>query len=200
MNKKNLPSRAPSGLTFKQERFCHEFSIDLNATKAAIRAGYSSRSAREQASRMLTNVDIQNRISEIKQASFNRVENGTGLDLSEDRILQEIAVMAYVSVGDFLEFDGGMVRLNIAKNLQYLRGVTNYSERELVCQQPSKSCSHCRIIQRKLSFSKARALDLLIRHRIIADGKYSPELVDQFIARLEAKLIPVLEQEKGKNP
>ncbi len=201
MNKKNLPSRALSGLTLKQEKFCHEFCIDLNATKAAIRAGYSGRSAREQASRMLTNVDIQSRISEIKKASFNRVETETELDLSADRILQEIAAMAYVSIGDFLEFDSsGTARLNIVENLHYLRGVTNYSEREFVCQQPGNSCPHCRVIQRKLSFGKARALDLLLRHRTAADGKYSPELVNQFIARLEAKLSFVSEQEKGTKP
>lgn len=35
-------------LTPKQERFCEEYLIDLNATQAAIRAGYSANTAREQ--------------------------------------------------------------------------------------------------------------------------------------------------------
>ncbi len=47
-----------SKLTPKQEMFAEEFLIDLNATQAAIRAGYSKRTARSQAQRLLTNVDI----------------------------------------------------------------------------------------------------------------------------------------------
>lgn len=46
-------------LTAKQQRFCDEYLIDLNATQAAIRAGYSVRSARQIADRNMSNVDIQ---------------------------------------------------------------------------------------------------------------------------------------------
>lgn len=53
-------------LTSKQELFCREYLKDLNATQAAIRAGYSVKSAQEQASRLLSNVMVQSRISELK--------------------------------------------------------------------------------------------------------------------------------------
>lgn len=46
-------------MTDKQDRFCEEYMIDLNATQAAIRAGYSPKTAREQAPRLLANVSIQ---------------------------------------------------------------------------------------------------------------------------------------------
>ncbi len=46
-------------LTAKQQRFCDEYLIDLNATQAAIRAGYSARSARQIADRNMSNDDIQ---------------------------------------------------------------------------------------------------------------------------------------------
>ena len=46
-------------LTEKQKRFCDEYLIDLNATQAAIRAGYSERSARQIAERNMTKDDIQ---------------------------------------------------------------------------------------------------------------------------------------------
>ena len=46
-------------LTVKQQRFCDEYLVDLNATQAAIRAGYSVRSARQIADRNMSNVDIQ---------------------------------------------------------------------------------------------------------------------------------------------
>ena len=49
-------------LTEKQQRFVDEYLIDLNATQAAIRAGYSVKTADQQASRMLTNVKVQQAI------------------------------------------------------------------------------------------------------------------------------------------
>ena len=45
-------------LTPKQQRFVDEYTIDSNATQAAIRAGYSERTARQQGARLVTNVDI----------------------------------------------------------------------------------------------------------------------------------------------
>ena len=46
-------------LTPKQERFCQEYMKDLNGTQAAIRAGYSKETARQQAQRLLTKVYIK---------------------------------------------------------------------------------------------------------------------------------------------
>lgn len=46
-------------MTGKQQRFCDEYLIDQNGTQAAIRAGYSKKTANEQASRLLANVNIR---------------------------------------------------------------------------------------------------------------------------------------------
>lgn len=51
-------------LNGKQQRFADEYLIDLNATQAAIRAGYSKKTAKEQGSRLLSNVNIKTYISE----------------------------------------------------------------------------------------------------------------------------------------
>ena len=61
-------------LNDKQEQFCKEYIIDLNATQAAIRAGYSEKTAEAQASRLLTNVKVSNRIQELKQKRSERTE------------------------------------------------------------------------------------------------------------------------------
>lgn len=61
-------------LTDKQEIFCREYLVDLNATQAAIRAGYSEKTANAQASRLLVNVNIQNKIQELKLNRNERVE------------------------------------------------------------------------------------------------------------------------------
>ena len=51
----------------KQARFVEEYLIDLNATAAAIRAGYSKKTAKQQASRLLTNVDVAAAVAKAKK-------------------------------------------------------------------------------------------------------------------------------------
>ena len=56
-----MPERAspgPGRLTARQRRFVDEYLVDVNATQAAVLAGYSKRTARQAGQRMLTNVDI----------------------------------------------------------------------------------------------------------------------------------------------
>ncbi len=66
--------KRPSGLTAKQERFCQEYVIDLNATQAAVRAGYSAKTANEQGCRLLANVSVKARIAELQHAAAKRNE------------------------------------------------------------------------------------------------------------------------------
>lgn len=49
-------------MTEKQKRFCDEYLIDLNATQAAIRAGYSERTAYSIGQRLMKNVEIKSYI------------------------------------------------------------------------------------------------------------------------------------------
>ena len=51
-------------LSEKQKRFAEEYLVDLNATQAAIRAGYSEKTARVQGSRLLLNADIKSYVDE----------------------------------------------------------------------------------------------------------------------------------------
>lgn len=69
-------------LTPKQERFVAEYIIDLNATQAAMRAGYSEKTAYSQGQRLLKDVEIQALLSKkIANASEK-------LDLSAERVLR----------------------------------------------------------------------------------------------------------------
>ena len=55
-------------LTDKQQRFCEEYLIDLNATQAAIRAGYSENTAQQIGSENLSKPVIQQYISKYKES------------------------------------------------------------------------------------------------------------------------------------
>lgn len=86
--------------TAKQQMFIDEYLVDLNATQAAIRAGYSARTARSQGQRLLTNVDIHARIEELKKNRADRLELDAYwvlkrlMDIS-DRAMQQEPVMEY---------------------------------------------------------------------------------------------------------
>ena len=63
-------------LTAKQQRFCEEFTIDLNATQAAIRAGYSEKCCNEIGSQNLAKVSIKQEIARL-QADFKAIMAGS---------------------------------------------------------------------------------------------------------------------------
>lgn len=65
---------ASDKLTEKQKRFADEYMIDLNGTQAAIRAGYSAKTAMEQGSRLLSNVKVQEYLSESRQKVSEKLE------------------------------------------------------------------------------------------------------------------------------
>ena len=65
-------------LTPKQERFCQEYLVDLNATQAAIRSGYSAKTANVKGSQLLAKVNIKQRVSELK----DEVARNTDVDIS----------------------------------------------------------------------------------------------------------------------
>lgn len=87
-------------LTEQQEKFALEYLVDLNARQAAIRAGYSEKTAASQASRLLTNVNIQKLISEGRKKLAHKTE------ITVERILTEYARIAFMDIRDAYTEDG----------------------------------------------------------------------------------------------
>lgn len=79
-------------LTDRQTRFCEEYLIDLNATQAAIRAGYSEKTANRIASELLSKLDIQEKITELKAERAKRTE------MTQDSVIQELAAVARAEI------------------------------------------------------------------------------------------------------
>jgi phage terminase small subunit len=84
-------------LTPKQKQFCEEYLIDLNATQAAIRAGYSVKTANRIASENLSKPDIQDYICELKKKRQERTEY-TQDDVIKDLLEIKKRCMQAVSV------------------------------------------------------------------------------------------------------
>ncbi|MBS0227680.1 MAG: terminase small subunit [Proteobacteria bacterium] len=81
-------------LTAKQQRFVAEYLLDLNQTQAAIRAGYSEKTAAEQASRLLTNVKVADAIQAAMKARSERTQ------IDADWVLKRLAQDATADLAD----------------------------------------------------------------------------------------------------
>lgn len=83
-------------LNDKQERFCDEYVVDLNGRQAAIRAGYSTNTAKETAYELLQKPDIKERIAELQAEITERNK------LKADQVINELRSLAFWDIGDFL--------------------------------------------------------------------------------------------------
>jgi len=68
-------------MTPRQERFIEEYLVDINATRAASRAGYSARTANEQGARLLANGSVASAIQAAQQARG-------GVQITHDDVLR----------------------------------------------------------------------------------------------------------------
>ena len=89
-------------LTAKQEAFCQEYLIDLNATQAAARAGYSPKTAHVIGQENLRKPAISARIGEAMAERERRVH------ITQDRVLQELARLAFSALRRAFKDDGSL--------------------------------------------------------------------------------------------
>ena len=94
MAKKTTKKTGGAKFTPKQKRFVEEYLIDLNATQAAIRAGYSPETAKEIGAQNLTKLNISAAIAKAMAERSKR----TGVN--QDRIVLELAKIAFVNPAD----------------------------------------------------------------------------------------------------
>jgi phage terminase small subunit len=87
-------------MTPKQERFIAEYLKDLNATQAAIRAGYSAHTANRIASENLSKPDVQAAVAE------GQAKHLAAVDLTAIRVLEEIRRLSFSDTGALYDADG----------------------------------------------------------------------------------------------
>lgn len=89
-------------LTDKQEMFCREYLTDLNATQAAIRAGYSAKTANRTAHENMTKPEIQARLAELMK------ERNQKAQISSEYVLNRLVEIDQLDVLDILNDEGDM--------------------------------------------------------------------------------------------
>ncbi|MGW8180466.1 MAG: terminase small subunit [bacterium] len=101
-------------LTPKQRRFVEEYLVDLNSTQAAIRAGYSKKTARFIGSENLTKPNISEAIQEAMETRSERCE------ISADKVLNELAVVGFASKEDIEAWNSNGVIMRVSDKISAL--------------------------------------------------------------------------------
>lgn len=92
-------------LTDQQELFCQHYVVTLNATEAAISAGYAKSHARTRGSHLLATPHVLARVKELQKEIGNRNA------VDADAVIAELAKLAFYNVQDFVKDDNGIERL-----------------------------------------------------------------------------------------
>lgn len=147
-------------LNAKQQRFVDEYLIDLNATQAAIRAGYSPKTATAIASENLSKPNISAAIA------CAMAERSKRTGITQDRVLEELAKVAFIKLTDIVD-DTGKIKADATdedraciESIKYKRTDTDtgFSEEREVKASP-----------------KLKALELIGRHLGMFESHSSKE-------------------------
>ena len=191
-------------MTAKQQLFCDEYLIDLNATQAAIRAGYSEKTARKIGQENLTKPDIQEYIQKKKADREQRTE------ITQDMVLRELAIIAFSNAADYakviekeitVEVEGEEIPvLDKEGNPMTYKTVEPILTDDLTEEQKKALA----VIKKGRDgfevkpYDKLRALEMLGRHLGMWDKKSERDIEEQ-IARIE-KTKAETARIKGESP
>jgi len=146
-------------LNAKQRAFVAQYLIDKNGAQAAIRAGYSEKTARTIASELLAKPDIKDAV----EKGLKRIEDRA--NVTAERIRQELATLGYANLLDYVE-----LRVSGGKQALYLKPLAELP--------PGASAAISELIQEKDGrirvklHSKTHALELLGRHKKMFTDKH----------------------------
>lgn len=176
-------------LTPKQERFVAEYLIDLNATQAAIRAGFSEKSAHDIAAQLLGKTHIK---AAIDAAVSKRSEK---TEITADRVLKEISRMAFYDPLDLIEIVRDALPEDVAGNVELsddgkaITGLRSARDIKYLPEDVRRAIVGWGY-DRNQNFTvkladKSKALDQLARHLALYNDKVEVGLTEALAERLE---------------
>lgn len=99
-------AKGEDGLNEKQRLFCAEYLVDLNATAAAIRAGYSTKTARSIAQELLVKPEVIAKVQVLMDERSKRTE------VTADRVITEVARLGFADLRKLFNAQGGLLPVN----------------------------------------------------------------------------------------
>jgi phage terminase small subunit len=162
-------------LTDKQKRFCEEYLIDLNATQAAIRAGYSKKTADRIASQNLRKLEVQQHLQELMDERSQRTE------ITADRVLQELAAIAFSDRTAIAQIEDG--------------GIVTFTPTDQLDKDAKKTISgieNGKYGTKVTTYDKVKALELIGKHLGMftsgADNSAALDKLDEVLGRIEGNI------------
>lgn len=160
--------------------FVQEYIIDLNATSAAVRAGYSPKTASQQGSRLLADPRIQKAIKGAIEKRNKRIE------VSQDQVIKRLCCHAFSDIRNLSEWEDGKLRLKNSAELS--------SEAAFSISEVSETAHGLRVKQ----YDQLKALELLMRHKGMLSDKLNlntgPELGSRACEQMALEAKAVLER------
>ena len=145
-----------SSLSERRKQFCREYVVDFNAARAAKAAGYSEITARAAVYRMLYSPVVAAEIQRLIDARAERTR------ISADRVVLELAAVAFSSVADCRITSNGGVELAVGADPLALRAVA-----AVKCRERSRGADDAAVRERTTAlrlWDKLTASQLLMRH------------------------------------
>lgn len=141
-------------MTPKQARFVAEYRKDLNATQAAIRAGYSEKTAQEQGARLLSNAMVAAAVAEKTQQQLAKA------DITAERVLQEIGRLAFSDVRTLFDANGKIKPLHTlsADEAACIAGL------EVIIKNAEAGDGHMDTVHKIKVWDKSKNLEMLAKH------------------------------------
>ncbi len=187
--------RANAALSPLKQAFVEEYPKDLNATKAAMRAGYSVHTAHVKAAYLMGDPAVQAAIQRKLEERAKRCE------ISSDRVLQEIAHIAFADIGDIISVDdhGKVTVRNLEKvSPEARRAIAEIRQTSTEVGNGEESVAEDVKLAIKMN-PKVQALKLLVDHlglnapvkqEIVVEERSAKEELREKIDGLRKKLRP----------
>lgn len=167
-----VTSRLTSGLTDRQVLFCNEYLVDLNATQAAIRAGYSARTATVQASRLLSKPEVEAYLAVLKRAREERTL------VDADYVLRRLVEIDEMDVLDVLHSNGTLKAVHEWPKVwrQYVCGIEVMESRKKSSGSSSNVEEVLETVVKKIKWpDKIKNLELIGKHLSIQESMREEE-------------------------
>lgn len=166
-------------LNGRRELFAREYLKDLNGTQAALRAGYSEKSARTEASQLLAISEVQDRIGELAQARNEKLEIDANVVLVELlRMLTSDAAVAY-------DQDTGTLKAIHDIPIDLRRCIASVKTQETF-EGSGKEREWTGYIKEVKFWSKEKAAELLGRHLALFKDQLNINGLEDLAVRIEA--------------
>lgn len=153
---KSVKATKDTELTDKQAQFCAEYLVDLNATQAAIRAGYSAKTARVTAQGLLTKPHVEERLRVLM------TERATRTQVTADRVISEVARIGFADIRSLFSADGSL--LPVSEWPEGIAAAVASVEVDALFEGYGEERKQIGVTQKVKLWDKPKSLEMLGRH------------------------------------